>query len=146
MGRAEQDREPADAVDEVGAEPLGFAGEPHPREPDEEPAEQRPGLHTGQAVAWFRTGNAGYRDEAGFLFILDRVKDLIISGGENVYPIEVEQVLAEHPAVADVCVIGVRGVQGRRRAGRKNASRPGGYPSAADNRNLISGYCAPRRP
>jgi acyl-CoA synthetase (AMP-forming)/AMP-acid ligase II len=56
---------------------------------------------------WFRTGDAGYQDEAGFLFIRDRVKDMIISGGENVYPVEVERVLAQHPSLADVCVIGV---------------------------------------
>ncbi|MFI6937356.1 long-chain-fatty-acid--CoA ligase [Streptomyces sp. NPDC050287] len=56
---------------------------------------------------WFRTGDAGYQDEAGFLFIRDRVKDLIISGGENVYPVEVERVLAQHPSLAEVCVIGV---------------------------------------
>jgi acyl-CoA synthetase (AMP-forming)/AMP-acid ligase II len=56
---------------------------------------------------WFRTGDAGYQDEAGFLFIRDRVKDMIISGGENVYPVEVERVLGQHPALAEVCVIGV---------------------------------------
>jgi acyl-CoA synthetase (AMP-forming)/AMP-acid ligase II len=56
---------------------------------------------------WLRTGDAGYQDEAGYLYISDRVKDMIISGGENVYPAEVERVIAEHPGVADVAVIGV---------------------------------------
>jgi acyl-CoA synthetase (AMP-forming)/AMP-acid ligase II len=56
---------------------------------------------------WLRTGDAGYQDEDGYLFIQDRVKDMIISGGENVYPAEVERVLAEHPSVAEVAVIGV---------------------------------------
>jgi acyl-CoA synthetase (AMP-forming)/AMP-acid ligase II len=56
---------------------------------------------------WFHTGDAGYLDEAGFLYIYDRVKDMIISGGENVYPAEVESALYEHPAIADVAVIGV---------------------------------------
>jgi acyl-CoA synthetase (AMP-forming)/AMP-acid ligase II len=56
---------------------------------------------------WFHTGDAGYLDEAGFLYIYDRVKDMIISGGENVYPAEVESALYGHPAVADVAVIGV---------------------------------------
>jgi acyl-CoA synthetase (AMP-forming)/AMP-acid ligase II len=56
---------------------------------------------------WVRTGDAGYRDEAGYLYISDRVKDMIISGGENVYPAEVERVVAEYPGVADVAVIGV---------------------------------------
>ena len=56
---------------------------------------------------WFHTGDAGYLDEAGYLFIHDRVKDMIITGGENVYPAEVESVLSEHPAVADVGVVGI---------------------------------------
>jgi acyl-CoA synthetase (AMP-forming)/AMP-acid ligase II len=56
---------------------------------------------------WFHTGDAGYLDEAGFLYIYDRVKDMIISGGENVYPAEVESALYGHPAIADVAVLGV---------------------------------------
>lgn len=56
---------------------------------------------------WFKTGDAGYADADGFLYIHDRVKDMIVSGGENVYPAEVENVLMKHPAVADVAVIGV---------------------------------------
>jgi long-chain acyl-CoA synthetase len=56
---------------------------------------------------WFRTGDAGYADAEGFVYIHDRVKDMIVSGGENVYPAEVENVLMTHPGVADVAVIGV---------------------------------------
>ncbi|RFU40989.1 long-chain-fatty-acid--CoA ligase [Actinomadura logoneensis] len=56
---------------------------------------------------FFRTGDAGYLDEDGYLFIHDRVKDMIISGGENIYPAEVENVLMSHPKVADCAVIGV---------------------------------------
>jgi long-chain acyl-CoA synthetase len=56
---------------------------------------------------WFRTGDAGWVDEEGYLFLHDRIKDMVVSGGENVYPAEVENVLASHPAVADVAVIGV---------------------------------------
>ena len=52
----------------------------------------------------YQTGDAGYIDEDGYLFIHDRVKDMIISGGENIYPAEVENVLAKHPDVADVAV------------------------------------------
>ncbi|MFK2824743.1 o-succinylbenzoate--CoA ligase [Bacillus sp. B190/17] len=56
---------------------------------------------------WFRTGDIGYVDEEGFLFVLDRRSDLIISGGENVYPAEVEAALLSHPAVSDAGVVGV---------------------------------------
>jgi long-chain acyl-CoA synthetase len=56
---------------------------------------------------WLRTGDAGYRDEEGYVFLHDRIKDMVISGGENVYPAEVENALTQHPDVADVAVIGV---------------------------------------
>ncbi|WGX95594.1 long-chain-fatty-acid--CoA ligase [Nocardioides sp. L-11A] len=56
---------------------------------------------------WFRTGDMGHVDEDGFVFVSDRLKDMIITGGENVYSPEVERVLSEHPAVLEVAVIGV---------------------------------------
>ena len=56
---------------------------------------------------WYYTGDAGYVDDEGFLYIRDRIKDLIISGGENVYPAEVENTVLAHPSVADVAVIGI---------------------------------------
>lgn len=56
---------------------------------------------------WLRTGDAGYQDRDGYFYIHDRVKDMIVSGGENVYPAEVENVIMSHPEVADVAVIGV---------------------------------------
>ena len=59
------------------------------------------------ANGWFRSGDAGYFDKDGYLYIHDRVKDMIVSGGENVYPAEVENVLMSHPGIADVAVIGV---------------------------------------
>jgi long-chain acyl-CoA synthetase len=59
------------------------------------------------ADGWFRTGDAGYLDTEGYLFLTDRIKDMIVSGGENIYPVEIENVLADHPSVADVAVIGV---------------------------------------
>jgi len=64
---------------------------------------------TAKAIkdGWFYTGDAGYLDAEGYLFIHDRIKDMIVSGGENVYPAEVENALFNHPAIADVAVIGV---------------------------------------
>ncbi|GGC78106.1 fatty acid--CoA ligase [Chelatococcus reniformis] len=62
--------------------------------------------HTIRA-GWLHTGDAGYADEDGYLYVYDRVKDMIVSGGENVYPAEVESAIFGHPAVADVAVIGV---------------------------------------
>ncbi|MDP7252125.1 MAG: AMP-binding protein, partial [Planctomycetota bacterium] len=56
---------------------------------------------------WLHTGDMGYMDELGYVFIMDRSKDMIISGGENIYPREIEEVIVQHPAVREVAVIGV---------------------------------------
>jgi len=56
---------------------------------------------------WYRTGDVGFMDDSGMLYLTDRVKDMIVTGGENVYSTEVENVLAMHPAVKDVAVIGI---------------------------------------
>ncbi len=56
---------------------------------------------------WYHTGDAGYLDERGYVYLVDRVKDMIVTGGENVYSVEVENALASHPAVAEVAVIGI---------------------------------------
>jgi acyl-CoA synthetase (AMP-forming)/AMP-acid ligase II len=56
---------------------------------------------------WLRSGDAGHLDADGYLYVSDRIKDMIISGGENIYPAEIERVLAEYPDVADVAVVGV---------------------------------------
>ncbi|HEY2205492.1 MAG TPA: long-chain-fatty-acid--CoA ligase [Pseudonocardia sp.] len=65
---------------------------------------------TGSALTedgWYRSGDAGRFDDDGYLYITDRIKDMIISGGENIYPAEIERVLAEHPSVGDLTVVGV---------------------------------------
>jgi long-chain acyl-CoA synthetase len=68
------------------------------------------GAETAAALTpdgWLRTGDGGYRDADGYLFLTDRIKDMIVSGGENIYPVEVEEALSHHPGVAEVAVIGV---------------------------------------
>lgn len=67
--------------------------------PDETAAAVRDG--------WMRTGDGGYLDEQGYLYVVDRLKDMIITGGENVYSAEVENAVVCHPAVAQCAVIGV---------------------------------------
>jgi long-chain acyl-CoA synthetase len=65
---------------------------------------------TGEVLSgdgWFRTGDAGWVDAEGYVFLHDRIKDMIVTGGENVYPAEVENALVAHPAVTDAAVIGV---------------------------------------
>lgn len=59
------------------------------------------------ANGWFHTGDMARRDEEGFFYIVDRMKDMIITGGENVYSREVEEVLYQHPAVSEAAVVGV---------------------------------------
>src|SRR5690606_6705122 len=56
---------------------------------------------------WYATGDGGYVDDEGFLYLTDRIKDMIVTGGENVYPAEVEEALRQHPAVLDAAVVGV---------------------------------------
>ncbi len=97
-------------VDGEGRETeRGRAGEICVRGPNILPGYWRMAEASADAIrdGWFHTGDIGYVDEDGFLFICDRLKDMIISGGENVYPAEVESVLFRHPAIAEVAVVGV---------------------------------------
>jgi fatty-acyl-CoA synthase len=74
---------------------------------------------------WFRSGDVGYRDAEGFLFVCDRLKDMVISGGENIYPAEVESVLYDHPDIAEVAVIGAPDAQWGERVVAVVAPKPG---------------------
>ncbi len=97
-------------VDDDGHElPAGTVGEIIGRGPITMPGYyKRPDL-TAEAIkdGWLYSGDLGYVDEDGFLFLVDRKKDLIISGGVNVYPRDIEEVVIQHPAVTDVAVFGV---------------------------------------
>jgi len=96
---------------------------------------------------WFRSGDAGYLDDDGYFFISDRVKDMIISGGENIYPAEVEHVLMEHPDVADVAVIGVPDDRWGETVKALVVRTPGTTTTEADliafTRDRLAGYKCP---
>lgn len=98
-------------VDPTGADvPTGESGEIWLRGPQVMKGYLNKPEETAKVLTddgWFRTGDVGRFDEGGFLFVHDRIKDMIISGGENIYSPEVERVLAEHPAVLECAVIGV---------------------------------------
>ncbi|MEU5975519.1 long-chain fatty acid--CoA ligase [Streptomyces sp. NPDC047315] len=108
------------------------------------PDETRQALRNGT----MHTGDAGYLDDAGYLFIVDRIKDMIVSGGENVYSAEVENALARHPAVASVAVIGLPDPHWGERVHATVIRRPGHSADEAELRNhtrsLIAGYKVPR--
>jgi long-chain acyl-CoA synthetase len=97
---------------------------------------------------WFHTGDAGYFDAAGYLYIYDRVKDMIVSGGENVYPAEVESALAAHPAIADVAVIGIPDEKWGESVKAVVVARPGASLSEDDvigfAHQQIAGYKCPK--
>ncbi|GAA0556381.1 AMP-binding protein [Actinomadura livida] len=91
----------------------------------------------------FTLGDAGHLDEDGFLFIVDRIKDMIITGGVNVYPAEVEAVLAAHPAVLDSAVVGVPDPEWGEQVRALVQLSPGRAPSAELAAELIA-YCRER--
>jgi long-chain acyl-CoA synthetase len=97
---------------------------------------------------WMHTGDAGTIDEDGFLFVADRVKDMIVTGGENVYSIEVERALFKHPAVREAAVVGIPSSQWGEAVHAIVMLHEGETASAeellAHCRKLIGGYKCPR--
>jgi acyl-CoA synthetase (AMP-forming)/AMP-acid ligase II len=97
---------------------------------------------------WLRTGDAGYLDKDGYLYIHDRIKDMIISGGENIYPAEVESALCDHPDIAEAAVIGIPDDRWGEAVKAIVVMKPGKTASAADiinfTRERIAGYKTPK--
>jgi o-succinylbenzoate---CoA ligase len=106
-------------------------------------------LHQPSRDGWLRTGDLGYVDDHGYLYVLDRRDDLIISGGENVYPAEVEATLVAHPAVREAGVIGVPDPEWGKRVAALVSLEPGQAATAEELmafcRQRLAGYKVPRR-
>jgi long-chain acyl-CoA synthetase len=105
---------------------------------------------TARAIidGWMHTGDGGYMDDDGFVYIVDRVKDMIISGGENIYSVEVENALAQHPAVAQCAVIGIPNERWGEQVHAVVVTRAGMQASPQELiefcKSLIAGYKCPR--
>lgn len=132
----------------VGADVVG---EVWLRGPNVTPGYFNRPAETGAALTpdgWLRTGDGGYVDEDGYLFLTDRIKDMIVTGGENVYPVEVEEALAQHADVAEVAVIGVPHPHWGEAVKALVVPRPGARTGPDDliafARDRLAGYKLPR--
>ncbi len=138
---------------------LDQAGEPVPRGTIGEIAARSPGMMLGywnrpeqtRAVlmdGWVRTGDAGYQDAEGFIHVVDRLKDMIVTGGENVFCAEVESAISTHPAVGAVAVIGIPSAQWGEAVHAIVIPRPAAAVTQEDIiahcRARIAGYKCPR--
>ena len=144
---------PDDAIRKVGSAGKPLTGAEVRVEPDGEICVRGPSvspgyLHRPPRDGWLRTGDLGYLDDEGYLYVLDRRDDLIISGGENVYPAEVEAVLVAHPAVAEAGVIGVPDAEWGRSVAAFVVPRPGAQVGVDDLvafcRERLAAYKVPR--
>ncbi|MGQ0585181.1 MAG: fatty acid--CoA ligase [Reyranella sp.] len=138
-------------VDDAGKDlPLGQVGEIAIRSPQVMHGYWRLPDATKRAIHgdWFFSGDAGYLDDKGYLYIYDRVKDMIVSGGENIYPAEVESALFGHPDVADVAVIGVPDERWGEAVKAVVVKKPGARVTAGElitwARDRIAGYKLPK--
>jgi len=127
---------------EMPSLPPYQVGEIWVRGPTVTPGYFRRPQDTARAIqsGWLRTGDLGYFDEDGFLYVVDRRDDLIISGGENVYPAEVEAVLAAHPAVAQAGVAGIPHPRWGQVPAAAVVLRPGTQAAAGE----LKDFCAQR--
>ncbi|PRB68051.1 long-chain fatty acid--CoA ligase [Arthrobacter sp. MYb213] len=91
---------------------------------------------------WFRSGDIGYRDEEGYLYIVDRLKDMIISGGENIYPAEVERALAGFPGLRDIAVVGIPDEQWGEKVVALISCKPGVEPTIEEVREYATSHVA----
>jgi long-chain acyl-CoA synthetase len=130
--------------------PPGQAGEIGARGPNVMPGYWRNDKATAETLrnGWLHTGDVGYFDDDGFLFVVDRVKDMIVSGGENVYSTEVEGALYQHPAVLECAVLGIPSEQWGEQVHAIVRLREGHAVTEAELidfcRSLIAGYKCPR--
>lgn len=138
VGEDGQDRAPGEVGEVWVRAPLVMAG-----------YHNLPEANAGAFVdGWYRTGDAAYRDADGYLYLYDRVKDMIVSGGENIYPAEVENALHHHPAVRDCAVIGVPDARWGEAVKAIVVTRAGESVSADDliafARTQIAGFKCPK--
>ena len=132
-------------VDEFGKDvPAGEVGEIAIRGHNVMKGYWRRPEATGEAIpdGWFRSGDLARKDEDGFYYIVDRRKDLIIRGGYNVYPREIEEVLYEHPAVAEAAVIGVADESLGEEVGAAVVLKPGETVTAQQIQEYVKGQVA----
>jgi len=130
--------------------PRGTVGEVIVRGPNVMQGYWNKPEQTAEALrdGWMHTGDGGYMDEDGFIFVVDRMKDMIISGGENIYSAEVENALAQHSAVAACAVIGIPSDQWGETVHAVVVRKPGASATTeeliAHCKSLIAGYKCPR--